>query len=244
MTQNCIDTYIGLISGGGTLIASLIAWRTLSHLKKQRKDSLKPTVLFKMHTTAKLDINNIANEIPIKWKGEDERSKGAIIFQMFNAGKDIAKNIEFEFKLNINAFIDYVKSYDDNDDFNFFLKKKAYTIKSEVENSNITVPIYSNTGTGPKLEYLLPMSLDEKPSGFSLPRDYLTFFQYLIYLLEKHKQMSFFLDAPKLLVKTTFEDIEGNKNELYNEIDAYYADKGKIYFNMKEIKKNDYKNFG
>ena len=90
------------------------------------------------------------------------------------------------------------------------------------------------------LEYLLTRTIQEKPSGFAIPREYLMLNSCLFYLSQKHNFSIYTEEVPLIYIKTSYEDISGNKKSIYHTIETFYFRNGEFHFSLKRINKKNY----
>jgi hypothetical protein len=237
MDINCIEKIISIIASIGTFGAALIAYWTLLVVKKQRNDALRPQILFKDLTTGFVDLSNFPNAIPFDWTGKDESLKNHVLFEMINSGQDIARNFKTEYKLDINSFMDLIKQNDRDNDIDIYLDNNWLTFGSNTNKNIKRIFLKVNAGYTDNLGYLLNRSIQEKPSGFAIPEEYLILNSCLLYLSLKHGFTIFTDQVPKIFMKTRYEDILGNKFYIYQSIDTFYFGDGEFHFSLKTIKK-------
>lgn len=243
MNTDFILKIVEIIGGLGTFAAAIVAWRTLKEIQKQRIDAQKPQLLFKSFTTGSLDVKNIAHKVPVEWKGSNKALESQIIFEMINAGRDVARQISFEYILDIDSFIRLLIEKDIDKELRYDYKKGRLSIGSStgIIHQNISTKV--NMGITDSLEYLLTRSTVEKPSSFAIPKEYLILNSCLLYLSKRYGFSIFTDDIPRLYIKTSYVDISGNKTEdIYQEMDTFHFKEGEFHFTLKKVCFIDFKN--
>ncbi|MCK9400869.1 MAG: hypothetical protein M0Q51_12885 [Bacteroidales bacterium] len=235
MSISSLEKIVTIIGSLGTFGAALIAWRTLAEIKKQRFAAQKPQILFKSFTSGSLDLNDFQKIISTNWKGNNDNFKNHILFEMINAGKDLAKDFKFEYKLNIDSFIALIEQHDKEKEISIQQDNNWLIFSSSTNRINKRISLKVNAGETDNLEYLLNRAIQEKPSGFSIPEEYLVLNSCLLYLSLKYEFTIYTDDVPKIYVKTTFEDISGKKDYIYQTIDTFYFRNGEFHFSLKKI---------
>ena len=151
MDIDWIIKIVVIIGSLGTFAAAIVAWRTLKEIKKQRIAAQKPQILFKTFTTGILEYSNTPNKIPTVWKGGNEKLENQVLFEIINGGKDLAKNIIFEYKLNVELFISLIKKNDKDDEINILYENNWLEFNSNKNIIDEIVLVKVNTGQSDKL---------------------------------------------------------------------------------------------
>jgi len=240
MNIDCITNIITIVASLGTFGAAIVAYLTLVEIKKQRIESQKPQILFNNVTRGFIDFNVIPDKVPISWTGSNEKLKNHVLFEMINAGKDIAKNFQSGYKLDINSFIELIKKNDPQNDINISYDPDWLRFSSNNNRIDKQVFISVNKGFVSKLEYLLTRSIQEKPSGFSVPEEYLILNSCLLYLSVKYNFSIYTDQIPKIYMETTYQDISGREKYIYQTIETFYFKEGEFHFSLKSISKKEY----
>jgi hypothetical protein len=240
MDIDCIMKITSIVAGIGTFIAAIIAVFTLREIKRQRIAAQKPQLLFNTLTIGELKIAPYDIEIPTNWIGKNKVFGERVLFEFINAGKEVAKNITFEFKLNIDSFIKLIKEKDTDNEINISYSKGILRISLNTIASNKVLSFKIKKGPRSNLEYLLTRNIQEKPSGFAIPNEYLILNSCLMHLSKEHKFQILSDKIPLLFVKTQYEDISGNVDTLFYAIDTFHFKDETYHFSMKRIKKKIY----
>jgi hypothetical protein len=106
---------VNLLSGLGTFIAAVIGVYALIEVRRQRRDSLKPHLLFRRFNSATAHANEDR-----KFKSVLRPEKETFFsFQIINAGSGVAENIRLEETFDVRKAISLIKSIDRDNVFHF-----------------------------------------------------------------------------------------------------------------------------
>jgi len=220
---------ISNIGSIGTFIAALIAAGTLFEIRRQRIAAQKPRLVFGDQAHCQVDWRNDKNGINSK-----------MAFDMINAGRDIALNIQISYNWNINELISIINKHD-------YQKESPFTLDNGIITMSLnSFPeekyIFDKPLNYYKLEYLLPISLDEKPHKSHIPKDFVALVSFLAYLLEKENIDLSIVGIPTIYVKISFEDVFGNLYFSFRKIYLFYSKKIGIDFYMTSSTRREYNN--
>jgi len=206
-TNNLIDNLTGI----GTFITSIIALFTLVVVKKQRKDSLRPKVIFGNGTYAicKSENNQI---LKTKWidgekEGEKDEDESIVCFELLNAGVGIAESVEITESFNLKKAINFIKDLDLDNELLFDLRKTEIVIKTTFDDTHI---LYLLDVGKREVGTILPIG-HQKNGDYIFPEIYLYLLSCFSYLKEKHDDFYSLENFPKYFFNISFKDIEGKK---------------------------------
>jgi len=211
----------------GALIAALVAVGTLFEIRWKRLISQKPRLLFK----------NLAHS-KVNWDIDKNGINSSAFFDMINGGSNIARDIQINYKWNVDEFFSIINKYD-------IQKESPFTIYNGVV--SMTLASYPDIKyrfekqfIDIKLEYLLPLTLVKELGKLNVPNDFLAFVSFLIYLIEKANMDFSAVGVPTIHVGIKFKDVSGKKGYTYRSIFVTYTQKSGVQFWMAPSNKRKY----
>jgi hypothetical protein len=186
-----IDRLIALISSLGTLFSSILVLFTLIEMQKQRKNTIKPELVF-----PQLDLyaywkqhNNIF--LPEIWSSEEiqeDRMKMVINRLLipslkidgYNIGIGAAKKIEISWDFDIEEIIKRIKTKDKNNIIEIrYCVGKLFQLQF---GRPLNISINLGNDMKSSADYLLPTSVKLDPLKIKLPSSFIILWSVLFYL--------------------------------------------------------------
>ena len=206
-TTSYVDFWT-ILSGLGTFVAAMIALFTLRKMDQQRKDSFKPKLII-LPLRKSIHNYNKANE----FDGSNITGENyAIIqFEIVNIGKGPAEDINIAYTTPTSRYIDYIKSNDLDNEFEFSTLPKDYQLSHSTTSKKIYFSIEETKVIDEDI--LVPMdAIPDSVIRFSVNRDLKAFTAICAYFGKKRSLLNAISEGiPKPMVTINFSDVAGNK---------------------------------
>lgn len=211
MTLVTITDYITLISAVAALLTALATLFIVFEMRRQRLSAFQPEfaiiqsdlhVWRSKHNFFQITMDDDEPEL------FNEMMRVAL--KIVNVGLGAAKAIQVQWDFDILNFINTIKSYDHDDEFNIVFEDEHLSI-SNTEKKDLSVICSHGEQFIEKLPYILPATVELTPRTLALPSSYLSLLKVWTDLscnnLASNDSRPSFQDIPDLIVKISYKDI-------------------------------------
>ena len=228
-----VDQIISLISGFGTLLATIFIIFTLNEMKKQRKNSMSPDIVFEQRVffifyNSKIEDFYIMDNLESQENGLNYFS--GVKINLKNVGLGIAKQVYIKWQIEYEKIIQIISKYDVDDLYDITYSIGRISIAGK---GNCDMPIaQSNIAFSNFYEYILPVNITKKSVSIKMPYAYTKLLAILLYLSMVNKDRInsgygiMLTNFPTPILSITYKDIQGEKSRK----------KYKLHFSFDEIR--------
>jgi hypothetical protein len=211
-----ITTLIDLLSGIGTFIASVIAVYTLVEVRRQRKDALKPHLLFGKGTMATCILKNPTTDFKYHWKvvGVKEIEEDFVCFEILNVGNGVAESVILIEDFDAEQAIQLIRKLDKKNEFAFKKGKNGYDFDATSKTADGVFQYFPWQSKINTRNFNYIVTSQQQPGNYKFAYDdfYLILVSCFLHLSEFPPSNSI-EEFPHIKFTLKYKDIHGNKYE-------------------------------
>ncbi len=211
-----------------TLFTTIITLFTLKTLIKQRKDAIRPLIVYENILHFSLDYTVGISTFKTWWRTSNSQNIENATFLINNPTNNVALELTIKEDFDLVKMIQKIEAIDFNNVFSFYINPNGtIKIKSVVlEYDYVTNRIIDKVRN---LGVILPCERHNSPR-YAFDENYLLFLSFYNYLIESDERNKYLFgsELPPLKMKTTFKDIDGTKYFYRINVTPFYTNSSLI----------------